>query len=82
MSEVFFPTEVKLVSIKSLVNAVGGTTEERVEILKNRDKIIRSGTFRQDHTLWYVLTRSYAAVRFDEIIRSGTFRQDHTQRYV
>ena len=30
-------------SIKSLVNAVAGTTEDRVEILKNRDKIIRNG---------------------------------------
>ena len=44
MSVVFLPTEVKLVSIKSLINAVAGTTEDRVEILKNRDKIIRNGT--------------------------------------
>ena len=45
-------TEVKQVSMKALINAVGHTTEERLEILNNADKMIRAGTSSHIHLLY------------------------------
>ena len=47
--------EVKQVSMKALINAVGHTAEERLEILNNADKMIRAGTCSHIHLLYKMI---------------------------